>query len=152
MASDRPLPRDVLFGGWDQVSTVTMLLNIMDLLNELQTDHATYKTTVDELVTLTTELRTDHATFITEQTALGTTVADYKAIYDAHTHECPGSSFAASRCSTPDTGAAENSLAASAASAFTDTSGSPPASITAPAATAGPAALTNSTAITNLRS
>ena len=59
----------------------------------------------------------------TELVALGTTVADYKAIYDAHTHECPGSSYTASRCSTPDTGAAENSLAASAASAFTDTSG-----------------------------
>ena len=69
------------------------------------------------------ELIDDHASIVTELTAIGTTLADYKAIYDAHTHECPGSSFAASRCSTPDTGAAENSLTASAASAFTDTSG-----------------------------
>lgn len=60
---------------------------------------------------------------LTELTAIGTTLASVKAIYDAHTHECPGSSYAASRCSTPDTGAAENSLAASAASAITDTSG-----------------------------
>jgi hypothetical protein len=60
----------------------------------------------------------------TELIAIGTTLADYKAIYDAHTHESPGSSYTASRSSTPDTGAAENSLAASAASAFTDTSGS----------------------------
>lgn len=59
-----------------------------------------------------------------ELTAIGTTLASVKAIYDAHTHECPGSTHAASRCSTPDTGAAENSLAASAASAITDTSGS----------------------------
>jgi hypothetical protein len=58
----------------------------------------------------------------TDLAALKTTVANYKAIYDAHTHECPGSSFAASRCSTPDTGAAENSLTPSAASAFTDSS------------------------------
>ena len=63
---------------------------------------------------------------ITEVTAIGVTLANFKTIYDAHTHECPGSSYAASRCSTPDTGAAENSLAASVASAFTDTSGAPP--------------------------
>lgn len=55
--------------------------------------------------------------------AIGTTLASVKAKYDAHTHECPGSTHAASRCSTPDTGAAENSLAASAASAITDSSG-----------------------------
>lgn len=120
MASNRQLPGDVIITGWDQKSVVSMLLNIMDLLNEIQTDHGTMRT---------------------EVIAIGTTLADYKAIHDAHTHECPGSSFAASRCSTPDTGAAENSLAASAASAFTDTSGS-----------SVPAALTNSTAITNLRS
>lgn len=52
-----------------------------------------------------------------------TTLANYKTIYDAHTHESPGSTHAASRGSTPDTGAAENSLAASAASALTDSSG-----------------------------
>lgn len=52
-----------------------------------------------------------------------TTLANFKTIYDAHTHESPGSTHAASRGSTPDTGAAENSLAASAASAFTDSSG-----------------------------
>jgi len=133
-------------GMW-QGDLVKLLNNIILVVNEIQTDHASTKTAVDELNTLTDELRTDHATFITEQTAIGTTLADYKAIFDAHTHECPGSSFTASRCSTPDTGAAENSLAASAASAFTDTSGSPPATITAAEATAGPAALTNATAL-----
>ena len=63
---------------------------------------------------------------ITIITALVTLVTELKAdldannnLYDAHTHECPGSSFVASRCSTPDTGAAENSLTASAASALT---------------------------------
>jgi hypothetical protein len=59
----------------------------------------------------------------TELENIGTTLANYKAIYDAHTHESPGSTHAASRGSTPDTGAAENSLAASEASAFTDSSG-----------------------------
>mgnify|MGYP003629594574 CR=1 FL=1 len=84
------------------------------------------------VTTAVNELIDDHATSITEVTAIGTSLASVKAIYDAHTHECPGSSFAASRCSTPDTGAAENSLAASAASAITDTSGSSvPATLTA---------------------
>jgi len=89
---------------------------------------------------LAVELRADHATMRTEVIAIGTTLANIKTIYDAHTHECPGSSYAASRCSTPDTGAAENSLAASAASAITDTSGSSvPAALTAtdPIGTAG---------------
>jgi hypothetical protein len=91
---------------------------------------------IENLVNIVNELQADHATARTEIVAIGTALADYKAIYDAHTHECPGSSFAASRCSTPDTGAAENSLAASAASAFTDTSGS-----------SVPAALTEGTAV-----
>jgi len=89
---------------------------------------------VDALRSVANELRTDHATTITELIAIGTTLANVKSIYDAHTHECPGTSYAASRCSTPDTGAAENALAASAASAITDTSGSSvPATLTAPA-------------------
>lgn len=95
---------------------------------------------ISNLVDIVTELQADHGTMRTELIAIGTTLADFKTIYDAHTHECPGSSFAASRCSTPDTGAAENSLAASAASAFTDTSGS-----------SVPAALTNSTALSLLK-
>jgi len=60
---------------------------------------------------------------VSEINDIQTTLANFKTIYDAHTHEAPGSSYAASRTSTPDTGAAENSLAASAASAFTDSSG-----------------------------
>jgi len=44
---------------------------------------------------------------------------DLRTKYNAHTHECPGSSYAASRCSLPDTGAPENSLTPSAASAGT---------------------------------
>ena len=55
---------------------------------------------------------------LTDLAALRANIVANKALYDAHTHEAPGSSFAASRTSTPDTGAAENSLAASAASAF----------------------------------
>ena len=76
---------------------------------------------MDQIRNVVTDLEALRA----ELTVIGTTLADYKTIYDAHTHECPGSSFAASRCSVPDTGAAENSLTASAASAFTDTSTSP---------------------------
>jgi hypothetical protein len=81
------------------------------------------------------EQRADHAAVRTELLAIGATVADYKALYDVHTHECQGSSAAAGRCSTPDTGAAENGLTASAASAFTDTTGgSVPPTLTAPEA------------------
>jgi len=133
-------------GMW-QGDLVKTIENLHLVVNELQADHATFKIAVDDLNTLTDELRADHATFITEQTAIGATLADYKAVYDAHTHECPGSSFTASRCSTPDSSGAENSLVADAASGFTDTSGSPPATITAAEATAGPAALTNATAL-----
>ncbi len=57
-----------------------------------------------------------------EVVLIGTSLASVKAIYDAHTHECPGSSYTASRCSLPDTGAAENSLTPSSASAITDSS------------------------------
>ena len=146
MAATAALRKRLVGRGANQGDLIQMLDNLVNLVEELRVDHATYKTAVDELNLLTDELRADHATFITEQTAIGTTLADYKTIYDAHTHECPGTGFAASRCSTPDTGAAENSLAASAASAFTDTSGSPPATITAAEATAGPATLTENTA------
>jgi len=70
------------------------------------------------------DLYTLLANIASEINDIQTTLANFKTIYDAHTHEAPGSSYAASRSSTPDTGAAENSLAASAASAFTDSSGS----------------------------
>ena len=140
------LPSDITDGGINQNSLVAFLQNVVDLINELQTDHATSKTTVDELVTLTTELRADHATFITEQTAIGATLADYKAIYDAHTHLADGN---AATVSLPDTDSPTGSPGT--ASAFSDTSGSPPATITASVATAGPATLTNSTALTLLK-
>lgn len=118
----------------------TILDQVITLCQELATDHGTTKTSVDEGKTLMDELRADHATFITEQTAIGTSLADYKAIYDAHTHTADGN---ASRTSLPDTGSPTGSP--SVASAFTDTSGSPPATITAASPTAGPATLTAAT-------
>lgn len=132
------LDQAITENGMNQGDLVKLLNNLILAVNELITDHATNKTAVDELNLLTDELRADHATFITEQTAIGTTLADYKAIYDAHTHTADGN---ASRTSLPDTGSQTGSP--SAASAFTDTSGSPPATISAAEATAGPAALTN---------
>ena len=84
------MPRRTLYGGlWKTMLVVLELINDMalrlntegaddgrdqvlsnsvassGLLAELVTDHATYKTAVDELNTLTDELRADHATFIT---------------------------------------------------------------------------------------
>jgi ABC-type transporter Mla subunit MlaD len=89
---------------------------------------------VNQLATLTAELRTDHATAITELTAIGTTLADYKAIYDAHTHKLPATPAEDENTSAPDTTGATGSKAPGAASAFTDTSGSSvPATITATA-------------------
>jgi len=146
MAS-RPLESTVDGAGFDKKSLADMLLNIMDVVNELQTDHATTKVTVDELVTLTTELRADHATNKTAMDNRNTSMAGFKAIYDAHVHTADGN---ASRTSVPDSGAATGSP--SAASAFTITTATNAATITAGAATAGPATLTNATAITNLRS
>ena len=179
MASNRPLQGDITVTGYDQHSIATWMANVTDLINEMQTDHATNKTSIDELITLTTELRVDHATnkttvdglvtlttelrddhatFITAITNIGTTVANYKTIYDAHTHTADGN---ASRTSLPDTGSPTGSP--SAASAFTTTAGSAPATITATAASAGYATITaaaatasaaslaNSTAITLLR-
>lgn len=56
------LPSDITDSGHNQDAVTILLQNLVDLINELQADHATSKTTVDALVTLTTELRTDHAT------------------------------------------------------------------------------------------
>ena len=102
--------------GISQGDLHAVLANLRDVVNELQADHATMRT---------------------EVVAIGTSLASVKSKYDAHTHEVQGSTATAGRSSTPDTGAAENSLTASAASAVADTSGS-----------SVPAALTNSTAIT----
>ncbi len=48
-------------GHWD-ADLVKFLRNVVDVVNELQDDHATTATAVDELNTLTDELHDDHAT------------------------------------------------------------------------------------------
>lgn len=107
------LKSDIVGNGVDQGTLVDLLTNIKDLLNELQADHATFKTAVD-----------NHTT----------SLANFKTIYDAHTHTADGN---ASRTSVPDAGTPTGSP--SAASAFTNTVGTAPATLTA------------STAITLLR-
>lgn len=47
MASDRPLPSDLTVTGMDQKSLYQWLANVTDLLNEIQTDHATFRTVVN---------------------------------------------------------------------------------------------------------
>jgi len=101
---------DIVGDGMNQPDLVRYLNNILLVVNELQTDHATNRT---ELI------------------ALGTTVGNYKTIYDAHTHLADGN---AATVSLPDTSSPTGSPGA--ASAFTDTSGS-----------SVPGALTNSTAL-----
>lgn len=109
------------------------------LVTELRTDHATTKTAVDELKTLTDELRADHATFITEETAIGTTLASVKTQFDAHTHTQQDGDSA--QTSIPDDTAGGIATAGNDRT-ISDTSGSPPASITAGESTAGPATIT----------
>jgi len=104
------LKADIKESGVGQGDLVKTLNNIILVLNEIQDDQATNRT---------------------ELLAIGTSLASVKAKFDAHTHESPGSSFTVSRGSLPDTGSAENSLAASAASVIADTSGSSvPATLT----------------------
>lgn len=50
----RPLPGDLTVTGMDQKSLYNWCANVTDLINELQTDHATFKTVVDELTTYVT--------------------------------------------------------------------------------------------------
>lgn len=109
-----PLPSDITSKGMDQQSLYTLLANLVTVVNELVDDHETART---ELI------------------AIGTTLADFKAIYDAHCHTADGN---ASRTSVPDSGSPTGSP--SAASAFTDTSGS-----------SVPATLTNATDLTLLK-
>ena len=76
MASNRPLQGDITVTGTDQASMYAWMANVTDLLNEIQADHATNKTTIDELVTLATELRTDHATTKTTLDAARTAIIE----------------------------------------------------------------------------
>lgn len=139
-----PLETDITATGFDQKTLHTLFTNIITVINELVDDHATNKTTIDEARTAIIELIDDHATVVTELTAIGTTLADFKAIYDAHTHTADGN---ASRTSLPDAGSPTGSP--SAASAFTDTSGSSvPATLAAGDPTASAATLTNITDLT----
>jgi len=125
----------------DITNSRSALTNHLTLLTELHADHATNRsaivdnqTQINALVidlaaqkVIIDELVDDHATVITELTAIGTTLADFKSIYDAHCHTADGN---ASRTSVPDSGTPTGSP--SAASAFTDTSGSSvPATLTA---------------------
>ena len=150
MASNRPLPGDLTVTGMDQASLYAWMANVTDLLNEIQTDHATTKTTVDALITLTTELRADHATAITFAAELKTdvdaAVADLTAIR--------GGVLAVTAKLDADGGVTDTNYAATcnpAALTATTIAATNVATITAAVAAAGPAALSNSTAITLLR-
>jgi len=55
-----------------------------------------------------------------EVVLIGTTAANYKTIYDAHTHKLPATPIEDENTSAPDTTAATGSKAPGTASAFTD--------------------------------
>jgi len=127
MVSDRPLQGDITATGQNQFDIHAWAANMTDLIVEIQSDHATTKTTVDGLKTLTDELRTDHATYLTLTSA--NKVAVNALITAAGT---TSASFAG--------------LGAVSAVSAADV-----ATITAAAAATGPGTLTNATAPTLLR-
>lgn len=108
--------------GMNQGDVVKFLKNVRDLVNELQADHATNKTTVDECRTAIVELIDDHATNIALLAELKTAV---NAIITAATSD-----------------------SATNIAAVTPVSGSPAATLAAGDPTASAASLTNSTALT----
>ncbi len=138
------LEHDIKEDGVWQGDLVKFQNNVLDLINELQADHATQKVTTDEIKTLIDELHDDAATNRTELLAIGTSLGDFKTIFDAHTHTQQDGDSAQS--SIPDDTAAGITQAGTAV-VFTDTSGSPAATLTALKPTAGPATLTNATAL-----
>ncbi len=52
MASNRPLPGDIKHSGLDQVSLVTWMENVTDLINEIKADHDTNQTHLGNMKTL----------------------------------------------------------------------------------------------------
>ena len=52
------MPREITGNGIPDDALVTLLENTRDVVNELQTDHATFKTGVDAIETLVNQLRT----------------------------------------------------------------------------------------------
>jgi hypothetical protein len=137
-ALKKGLKKAVRTNDWDDL--VTVLNALVTIVTELKADHATFKTAADNVETLIEELHDDHATNKTAMDNFVTTLANYKTIYDAHTHTADGN---ASRTSLPDTGSPTGSP--SAASAFTNTVGTPAATLTASKPASAPATLSAAT-------
>lgn len=76
-----PLEQDVTYQGWNQKDVVAVLENVRDVVNELQTNHATAKTSHDAIETLIEELHDDHATF---KTAVDGIEALIEELHDDH--------------------------------------------------------------------
>jgi len=70
------LPDDITANGVSQGSLFNLLSNIVDLVNELQSDHATYKT-------LTDELKTDGSAVFADLTAIRAAFVALTAKMDA---------------------------------------------------------------------
>ena len=83
----------------DMGDVFDLLTSLVALINELRTDHATYKTSVDELKTAVDELIDDHATL---KTLTDEVISDF----DAHTHNADGSQGGSYFTSIPKTDAA----------------------------------------------
>lgn len=75
------LDANIRGNGMNQGDVYAFLSNVKDLVNELQTDHATNKTTIDECRTAIVELIDDHATF---KTAVDQTETLIEELHDDH--------------------------------------------------------------------
>lgn len=67
--------------GVNQGDLVNYLTDVRDVVNEIQTDHATFKTNADQTETLIEELHDDHATF---KTAADQTETLIEELHDDH--------------------------------------------------------------------
>lgn len=73
----RPLNSQITANGINQEDLVKLLQNIVDIVNELRADHATFKTAADAVETLIEELHDDHAT---NKTLMDELKTDYTAL------------------------------------------------------------------------
>ena len=141
------LAGDITGNGVNQGDLAAVLANLRDVVNELQEDHATFRTSVLNIETLIEELHDDHATVKTLTDELKT---DYTALL-ADVTEIRTKLVATHAKLDADGGVTDTNYAATndpAALTATSIAAAGVATLTAAKPASPPAALTNSTAIT----
>lgn len=144
MAVPYPLQREINETGMNQGDLIRVIRNLADAVNELISDHGTYKTQADAVETLVEELKVDYTALLADVTAIRAEVV--KLVTDMGTRITENNTLATKL--NNDGGVTDTNYAAAAAATAVA-----PAALTATAIAAAnpasaPAALTNSTAIT----